>query len=375
MLYVRGLFLRSTFAATAPRSAVAELGVVRPQQHDLPLTMEHNEDNFLGRLTPASAIIGPDGREVSMQIVQAVYNDLTGRTEEISKFSEQPFIAGFDDLRDLNTRIQQLYEQYHITSKNCTVTVYYSKEAKDTFSSFDRFLAFDTSSTRTVSNLHIKYEFLIILPEARRPQAYTLSVQLVSGIAATASARENLPQGLPPFVTIMRGPTARISIEYVDYVVARTFVDAIGSWVEGLPDCDLPSWLGFFVRNSEWVRRFTQFALISSALYACSIAIPRLIPTDSSALPMLAKTQLWALAFLYFATFLGRLLGSRTEHLLDTLQTSSALKLTRGDQKLLEATKCKRKDNLALAIASIVLTFIIGFLASMLANMLTLPKP
>ena len=29
MSYVRGLFLRSTFAATAPRSAVAELGVVR----------------------------------------------------------------------------------------------------------------------------------------------------------------------------------------------------------------------------------------------------------------------------------------------------------------------------------------------------------
>ena len=30
MSYVRGLFLRSAIAATAPRSAVAELGVVRP---------------------------------------------------------------------------------------------------------------------------------------------------------------------------------------------------------------------------------------------------------------------------------------------------------------------------------------------------------
>ncbi len=43
--YVRGLFLRSTFAATAPRSAVAELGVVR-HKNQFPSTKQNENQEF-----------------------------------------------------------------------------------------------------------------------------------------------------------------------------------------------------------------------------------------------------------------------------------------------------------------------------------------
>ena len=49
MSYVRFLLLRSTFAATAPRSAVAELGVVRRSLHAVPRmtpAMAHSETNM-----------------------------------------------------------------------------------------------------------------------------------------------------------------------------------------------------------------------------------------------------------------------------------------------------------------------------------------
>ncbi len=302
-----------------------------------------------------------------MQIVQAVYNELTGRTEELTKFVEAPFRLRFDDLKQLDAKIRQMFEQYHIASSSTTVTIYFGQEARETYSSFERFSAFDSSTTKEVQNILLKYEFLIILPEAKRPQPYSLSIQLTSGLAVVKQAKAGLPRGLPA-MAFLQGPSGKLSIEYVDYLVARTFLDTVSNWTDALDTSPLRQPLKFLVQNSQWVRRFTQCSLVVGALFTLCSNLTRWISTGPEATHDLARFLLWSVFILGLANFVGKFFGSLAERFLDDLYAASAIQLTRGDTKLIETNSSERRVNLLKAGASVVFSFLLGVLASIIAN-------
>ena len=59
-----------------------------------------------------------DGQMVSMQIVQGIYNEITGKTEKIIKSYQIHHKATQQDLIQLNLKIHQTCEQYHVIEKN-----------------------------------------------------------------------------------------------------------------------------------------------------------------------------------------------------------------------------------------------------------------
>ena len=105
--------------------------------------MEQKDDELtIGEPSGDLAVIG-DGhggtQSISMQLLQDVYNEITGMSEELNKGYEQSYQITFDDLIQLNIKINQLYEQYNIKSKNTQITIYYQKDSSEKFSSFERF--------------------------------------------------------------------------------------------------------------------------------------------------------------------------------------------------------------------------------------------
>ncbi|MBY3220279.1 hypothetical protein [Rhizobium laguerreae] len=65
----------------------------------------------------STVLIAPGGHEVSMQILQDIYSKVTGKKETISKTINENHKTTFEDLENLNIRILQICEQYHIVQK------------------------------------------------------------------------------------------------------------------------------------------------------------------------------------------------------------------------------------------------------------------
>ena len=130
--------------------------------------LERNDDQ------EKSVVSLGDGAMVSMQMVQDVYNEITGKTENISKSYRLHHKTLLVDLEQLNIKIHQLYEQYNIIENNCNVTLYHVDDCKEIYSSFERFRFGDKSSLSSVENIRLQYNFLILLPKTNRPQPYKL---------------------------------------------------------------------------------------------------------------------------------------------------------------------------------------------------------
>ena len=69
--------------------------------------IEPSEESSSGDL----AVIGErDGTEVSFQLVQDVYNEITGKEEELNKGYDLSFRVQIDDLQQHHYQVKQLCE-------------------------------------------------------------------------------------------------------------------------------------------------------------------------------------------------------------------------------------------------------------------------
>lgn len=160
------------------------------------MTEENKDGGNQSGSTGDMAVIGegtPNQTSVSLQVVQNIYNELTGKSEDVSKTYDDPHQIQYEDFEQLNYRIRQCCEQYNIASINCSVKVYYINDTQETFSSFERFKHFNSGSSSSVESVFIKYNFLIILPQLNQPQSYTLSVRAASRIAIQQKMGNELP--------------------------------------------------------------------------------------------------------------------------------------------------------------------------------------
>ena len=77
-----------------------------------------DEDDKSGEVQKFSeqpaVVIGEQGTEVSFQVLQSVYNEITGKNEEISRRYEDAIQITMEDLKDFNSRIKQMCEPYTI---------------------------------------------------------------------------------------------------------------------------------------------------------------------------------------------------------------------------------------------------------------------
>lgn len=180
------------------------------------------------------AITLTSGQEVSMQLLQQVYKDITERSETLSKDYDVNHQVKFEDIEQLNCKVEHLLEQYNVVEKNCFVTFYHVDDSRESFSSFDRSRAYEAASLSPTESIRIEYIFLIVLPIAKKPQQYKISIEIQSraGIIFKSKKETGMTERV---LEIMSAKTGYLSIEYIDYAVARTLMHAIDQWFTGLP--------------------------------------------------------------------------------------------------------------------------------------------
>lgn len=310
-----------------------------------------------------------NGQRASMQLFQQIYRDVTGKSEKISKFYDVNFCAVWGDFESLHQRIEHMLEQYNVVEKSCAVRISYTDDSHERFSSFDRSRVYDAGSMNIVESVTIEFNFLIVLPVAKKPQPYKITASLSSreGLREKARRHSGFEADLLSFMFSTR--TAMVAIEYVDYAVARTLQREIDKWFEGLHSSKPSKVLAFAKRNNHhlpWVLKYATAVVCAQILLHSNVRvgdIQRLFFVGT-----ISFVSIFALSGVA-----GRM-GAVCERVIDGAQPLSYIELTRGDKQLLAHHRTSKIALIVKLLMSLLVAVGTNVAAAAIGHWLGLPS-
>lgn len=308
---------------------------------------------------------------VSMQLYQAIYNDITGRTEKISDTYEKYYELSIDSLFQLNSLLKQFCEQYQVKGFNSSITVFHVKGSKEVFSSFERLNTYNISNSKPIERIYIVVNTLLVLPKVRKPQNYQITIDIISGMALVDKHQDSLPSHIP-LDLVMRAiqkDTLEVDIEYVDYIVARSMSELVREWVDSLPEIKTNSSLFWWQSKSHVVRSFVALLFLIMAVFFSSKYAEILFSHTSEPYMDLANFLLYAFLVVQVANFFGNFLGRCIERAIDSCYSDSFSKIVinMGDKKLKEKHQKKISSSKVSILLNTVWTLALGVGASLIA--------
>lgn len=298
------------------------------------------------------------GNIVSMKAVQQIYAEITGRTESLDRAYKCNHAISFEDLCQLDTKITQLYEQYNIVSRNCSVTLFHLDDQKQTFSSFERFKFFDRTTLSPVENVRLEYDFLIVLPQMRKPQSYRIEINIHSRAAMVKRANGDVGARNIMFFEFFSMNTAHVSIEYIDYTVARNFQGAIDGWLKSLPELQSGSVIRIAHKlTPHYVFAFRLVFVVAYLLACYSYYVEALkkLPANHASLFVVSIVTFGGM---FLMSLVSGKLGSIAAEAIKRVQCKSYLNLTRGDELAFQEMNASNRSSWSKAIGSLVLAFL-----------------
>ena len=306
--------------------------------------IEHSDDS-----TQAVQVGDSQGSSIiPIKVYQDIYHQITGRTEQIKKTYDESLLIGMQEIQQLHHKIIQLCDIHRIVARNETVSVFHDQDRKEQFTSFERFLAYNSNSASPTINVVLKYNFAIIVAGRKNPQEYVVTIRLTSRVALIKKLKEDAPPFIPGhFFAAMAGDVAEINVEYADYVVARGFVEAFDEWIKGCDTDAEPKPIKFLKKYSS------VFPKVLSPLIAVSTLIFTLNYIEESQLELfntiyMAKLFSIMLVGLYLLVTAAGFAGKLIENSIDRYMPTSYVNLNRGDSKLIsEFNGGKKADGLS----------------------------
>ncbi|WP_133819854.1 hypothetical protein [Tahibacter aquaticus] len=318
------------------------------------------------------AVVGqgtPHESKVSIQVLQNIYYELTGKSEDVSKAYSDPFQIEFSDLEQLNYRVTQCCEQYNVRASSCSATIFYVKDSKETFSSFDRFRAFNAGNSSSVESVLIAYDFMILLPKVGTIQNYNLSVRLSSRIAVEGQMAKGMLIDVPRMFRTFGARTAIVSVKYVDYIVARNLLDTVDSWLDSVPKESASRLWKSVVRKSHYIPLISRYFVgIVAALIAIEYSglFVKSDATIRDGASFVVASLVGIFAFYRLAFHIGR----AAESSLDRWSELSYLSLTAGDKAAIRSARAENSKSVLVAILKFVGAMSSSILAKFAAALL-----
>lgn len=317
---------------------------------------------------------GDNSKAIPFQVVQGIYNELTGKTETVKKTYKKLFRIEFVDIEQLHKKIGQACEQFHIKASSHSISVYYLDNTKEDFTSFDRFRLHCGASASAVESVYLKYNFLIVLPQAQKPQSYTVSVRLVSQITVSKSMDDDFLGSPPRFLKLMGQYTAIATVRYVDYAVARNFMTLFDDWFKGLPCAKEKKSVRWIQNRPYLIIRFAKF--FATIFVACLTLFyfQKLSFLAIGDLKQFGTFFIWAASMAYIVVNLSTWSAGIIESAIESWSEISYICITKGDERAIDDANTNNRRALLKGVVGLLVTFSISLIASLVANQLT-PQP
>jgi len=331
-----------------------------------------NEDDGVTASVPATREI-----DNSIKLYQQIYQHITGSSEKTKHRCSDNLLIDIDEIKQIHHKIEQISHTHNVASKNVTITVLYSHDRKEQFTSFEKFLFSTGISTSPTLSVIIKYNFAIIpvnnpiSSAVDVPNHYQVIIKLNSKIALQKEMEDDAPPFLRgKFMTFMMTNAAEVTVEYADYIIARGFVEAFKEWTDG---CKRVSSKVPLMQRLQAISHFIPQAikLIFSVLIlfytyqSISIYI-----NDSSTVETIGKFTVLSFGIFFIVPSIARFLGGNIERAIDTYVAPSYVKINKGDERLYDEYKVRNNKSLAKSILNIGVTVALGIVSSRLDKLL-----
>ena len=326
--------------------------------------IEHGDDNN------STVRIGEGDRvsDVSVKVYQDVYHQVTGRTEQIRKRYDESLLITAQEIEQLHHKIMQLCDVHNVIARNETISIFHEKERKEQFTSFERFTAYNANAASPTVSMVLKYHFSILLPELKRPQEYTITIQLSSRVAMIKQLQEDASPFFPSeLLAVMVSNTAEVNVEYADYVVARSFVEAVDEWVKGCDSTPDNKLMRRLKRISHFIPKIAGPAIALSTVYFSLQSFAAGDFTGAQTVDLAQFTAVY-IAGLYVLVNLAGVAGKLIERAIDRHTELSYIQLNRGDKKLTSEFGKRSSRSVVEFVGGCLLTVTLGVISTKLAG-------
>lgn len=307
---------------------------------------------------------------MSFKLAQAFYSEITGKAEKISEKFVKSFILTIENIEQLHQRIIQSTTQYNVVSANVSFSVEYQNDSSERFSSIERFKTHAGSKGVPVEEVDINYNFLFILPGTQKPQEYRINIRLISRVVKLEDLREKT-EDMPFSVPLWQYDnelTCRASIDFIDITVANAFMSVIKTWNNALDEVDTHTIIKKIRPYSRYLPVLFKYGLlVAGTYYTFGVVDKYFISSEPKTTAMFI---LIAYLFNFILWKIGLFLGRKAESHLDQLYEVSFISFSGADKTLANRCATAKRKNTIYSVCYLVGTFILGVLASGMANVI-----
>jgi len=167
---------------------------------------------------------------------QAIYHHVTGKTETLSQHFKKNVIITANDFDHLHgmlcDQLGTLHKEYGPTT---TVEVKLADSRNMTHSSWEHYKKVSTITTEVTSEIILKMEFVLNIQDTPGPQRCVVSVGCDSALPLLVNKddAENVPLSFWHFIS-EDWQTVTVTIDFVDFMVARGFASIVDAWFKTL---------------------------------------------------------------------------------------------------------------------------------------------
>jgi hypothetical protein len=239
------------------------------EKKNLQIESMENENQEITIYTPGTN----DKLLTTVKAYQTIYDQITGRRQRIQKEFRINYEIGFGHLDQLNIKINQLLRQYHVISKNCLIDVMHEDDDEEVFESYEKFSTYNISNNHPITVINIRYNFSILYPGEKEITNYSLNISITPGNILPTNLRERYGR------LRYYGPTIRISVNYSDYIIARTFVDNVTEWIKGVEIIDPHNKLkSFIIKNIDNLSALFEVFLMGFIIFIIFYNNKKIVP-------------------------------------------------------------------------------------------------
>ncbi len=113
-----------------------------------------------------------DISSLPMPVMQALYHEITGKTETLIKGFKEARKISKSDIEQLSIKLLQVCEQFSVVGENCTYTIRHTNSMTQKFSSLEKFKQYDESIPHIIDNVTLEYSALIEVPVTKKHYQY-----------------------------------------------------------------------------------------------------------------------------------------------------------------------------------------------------------
>lgn len=303
--------------------------------------------------------------EISPQAYQAIHKLITGRSDTISQLYEQPFLIKLTDLIQLDKKIHQVLGQYKKISCTQSVTINHWNDRKAELVSFD---LYDVTNTNPTELVILKYNIIIspvdVDDSLNKPQSYIITMRFFSNIIIRERLQQEL-QNIP--ITLLNLPSAEIKIEYIDYLIAKNFLNTVDDCIKGFKVMAMSKTRKLAIKYATALCIILKYIMPFTVAFLLLIYSKKFILSYNPHIIGLSYLILWGFFSLFLTYRVGLFLSKKLDNKLFSLDKSSFINLNKGDENKLEESN----ENDKKIIKSISIEFGVSIVVSLLTSLIT----